>query len=451
MVTVLVTPQFASILELDNPNFINLIKAQCHSARPDDQINVLAAVVDEVPSPSSRRRGELGASAPSTDPRTGISVLVRDSEALLLRLWEDDGGLSTHGANALDGTLGFSIDVQEVSGNGHTQSSASSQHQLTLALPNTIFESGREHTLIALCYSVTDVSTEGQVTDLRCIRSRHLHRFNLDLGSAKSPLAARATIDNAAMQPLTSFRKITDAMGNIVRRLAAPGPDATPLPASRELEEALRAEKSLNFEIWAEVAPGGEPADPSQQLQEALQRGHRFYRITGGGGGWGARAGLLSLEPPRLLAPPVAAEEDRAPGLAGAELLVTELAKPGDLVRFWRVPVFRHADYTQGTAHEDHTQGIAREETGEQDVESTAVTFVFGSSPFKEPKDITQPESLGASTPVVYGLFGALSHQPAALTIGAYSRPNGSIADHVVKPLSRSVLPPSSRVSFASE
>ncbi|KAK4556920.1 hypothetical protein LTR86_005901 [Recurvomyces mirabilis] len=149
--------------------------------------------------------------------------------------------------------------------------------------------------------------------------------------------------------PLTAFRVVRNAMGNIVRLLSsATSADdlqqsatwSDPQPASQELEAVVAAYfKDLNMSpepvnVWALIAPKVKgswsqqrnegsatrtmrlwtpqeirslwTAEDAQKQRDRivnsttlrmLRAGGRLHRVLSGGGGWGKKAGLLSLDP----------------------------------------------------------------------------------------------------------------------------------------------------------
>ncbi|OQO09961.1 hypothetical protein B0A48_04316 [Cryoendolithus antarcticus] len=162
---------------------------------------------------------------------------------------------------------------------------------------------------------------------------------------------------SAPLIPLTPLREIRHVMGNIIRQIAAhpsvPGrtttesidwsllPDDTTMPASEELEKAVTAYFTAlglppsAVQIWALVLPvsfsigrtvqrlerlSASPplfetetiraawrpdAETHEQLRQStgaligqvLAFDGRLVRVLSGGGGWGKKAGLLSLDP----------------------------------------------------------------------------------------------------------------------------------------------------------
>ena len=111
--------------------------------------------------------------------------------------------------------------------------------------------------------------------------------------------------------PITSFRTVHSALGNILKRFEVGGEE---VPASKELEEVVprllqeRSKRMLGdiqgpLSVWALVVPARLAGRWRPGLMESLdfqpmfREGCRLHKVLSGGGGWGAKQGLLSLDP----------------------------------------------------------------------------------------------------------------------------------------------------------
>lgn len=98
------------------------------------------------------------------------------------------------------------------------------------------------------------------------------------------------------IRPLTQPRRIVEGMGNILRTLM--NGESERAPASRELEAAVnsyRSDTQGKLDVFARITrQRPEDAAPTEFL---LSPGTRIHRVLSGGGGWGAKSGLLSLDP----------------------------------------------------------------------------------------------------------------------------------------------------------
>ncbi|KAK5053359.1 hypothetical protein LTR84_002333 [Exophiala bonariae] len=195
---------------------------------------------------------------------------------------------------------------------------------LTLPVANTFFVNGSRATLVEDTWRVTlqhsSTESEGKHDTLATNIS---HEQRKDLQSATIDAAFQYDAIGQSILPLTPLTKrraITKAMGNVVTEIKT---GATVVPASSELEKSVSDYIGKNSEatsagpllIYASVIPqfGAQFADPDSNLlltlpPQSLQlqswsminnrnRCTRLFRVTGGGGGWGKKQGLLSLDP----------------------------------------------------------------------------------------------------------------------------------------------------------
>lgn len=216
-------------------------------------------------------------------------------------------------------------------------------------LAQTTFSNGLTSTLIHSTYSS---APDGSWIKLQERRLEE-HTLALPLPPTRISITSRASL-----VPLTPLRVIVESMGNIVRRISAAAP-ASPgqmdslrenaLPASTELEQAISSYFKVQnmppqpVQVWALILPPDRAhtakldrgrillhgrscherpdefairsmsietihqiwstLDPSSNeifdagLTNAISHGARLCRVLSGGGGWGKKAGLLSLDP----------------------------------------------------------------------------------------------------------------------------------------------------------
>ena len=227
------------------------------------------------------------------------------------------------------------------------------QDFLQLPLSQTVFTTGLVSTMFLRMYTTGDKDARLELTGEKKLESQTLRL------PALPTLHSRESI-YAPLIPLTPFRKINYVMGNIIRKLSAQptwelqskeegklevienSRDAEQnVPASQDLEKAVSKyfeELDLQPEtvsVWAFVIPktgefrvldkaqkspgiqailgideGAIPAawepqaEPMQDITKCLLqlfrtvfRGARLTKVLSGGGGWGKKAGLLSLDP----------------------------------------------------------------------------------------------------------------------------------------------------------
>ncbi|KAF4979904.1 hypothetical protein FZEAL_3985 [Fusarium zealandicum] len=288
---ILATPEYAQWLEQDDfmSEFVELLSG----SEKMSQFHVLGAVVDFIAPPM-----------PKNTPIHGISILRGSLDSILPELWTQAPPRAREDANKV---AALTIDL----GNPH----------LTLPLANTTFLNHRTSTLIASRYDLS-----GETPKLVERSEKHWQQVTLPL---KEQLPSVGDLGIwAPLVPLTHPRVVTESFGNIVRRVNV---DDDSVPASNELEPAvdeLHSRKSdlvqAPMGVWAMITPPtfgsniSRSTDPdpdstfdekhnvtdlitstSSRLHELYGQGGRLYQILSGGGGWGAKKGLLSLDPQR--------------------------------------------------------------------------------------------------------------------------------------------------------
>lgn len=229
----------------------------------------------------------------------------------------------------------------------------------------------------------------GQRTGVVAAKGHEIGAVDITIPSQLLDGALKARIP---LIPLTLPRRIVASMGNILKQLEAE--NGATGGASRELEEAVQS--------YIDTLPGDLGTVGKATVFARLTRhsptpgedllatpGARIHRVLSGGGGWGSKAGLLSLDPQGKTNVGEFAEnfENSLFNAAGhpgeAEKAPTGLATPGQYVQF-----FVAAAPGRGNAH---TSGIR-----------------FGAVPKVEDvhQGVVNPEER-----VVDGLFGGMAEE----------------------------------------
>lgn len=230
---------------------------------------------------------------------------------------------------------------QNKPGNLHFSWPARSSKRYTLQLPlaQTVFSTGQVSTMTRTQYELSSSGT------LQPGRSQQLMSAGFDLPFQSQTSHARR---HFPLVPLTPARTVENCMGNVVRSLKDPSESSATdkevesQPASSELEAAVSAYfKACDIDpepvnVWALVASfehiqtktakpsdltlmrlsatdiraswgpkarqstyqsGVASFDVDAGMSGALKYGARLCRVLSGGGGWGKKAGLLSLDP----------------------------------------------------------------------------------------------------------------------------------------------------------
>ncbi|KAM3507082.1 hypothetical protein MY11210_007295 [Beauveria gryllotalpidicola] len=295
---VLATPEFAKSFE--NVDFMeSLASLLAGSGRPE-KFHVLGAIVDSI-------APQLG----SYDTSPGISVLRGHLDHMLPHLWQSEPPRPSEDKDALS-ALSFSLGVPKVS----------------LPLARTTFQNNRTSTLLASTFDLSGNSSRME---------NQLDRYAQEVFVSDSDLPQKMGDLGmwAPLVPVTPPRLVAASFGNIVRSVEI---DGQAIPASTELEDAVnafygkRGNSAVNtgpVGIWALITPtpksdwvdaakswlNGSPiplsVDTSESSMQDLasktakylhnshQRGAKLLQVLSGGGGWGAKKGLLSLDPQR--------------------------------------------------------------------------------------------------------------------------------------------------------
>ncbi|KAJ5540376.1 ATPase F0/V0 complex subunit C [Penicillium frequentans] len=282
----LVTPNLAHLLDPTSP-FVSDLISKLHRDTPQkpDTLHAIAAVVDRIPNSAPQRPKALLADDAIADPGEydGVSMLI---------IGEDDVQWKATPSRRIGSPAGdepsLTVSVRD----------KMSVYAVGLRLTNTVFLNGSERTFMGMRWVARK---DGYVLD----KSRDL--ASCVVTSTQDSIRPRLMLP---LEPVTQRRRVVTGMGNILRQLAksTDGSSDEPMPASTELEKKLpRYIEEHNIadrrvSVWALVeTPDVEIADPSlsiqDQLTRSLRQGGKLHRVMSGGGGWGKKQGLLSLDP----------------------------------------------------------------------------------------------------------------------------------------------------------
>lgn len=258
----------------------------------------VAAIVDKLPD----IRGQSG-----TEPARNDGQASSDSEGLSLLFVKAE---DVHGKAAAprrirsSGTeepaLVFSVDG--MSSNGPHIATQRPVHEVGLRLANTVFVNGNEKTLFGMRWNL----------------DAGLNRFRLNRSVDLSDCIIKSTAGTVhntfefPLYPVGQRRRVISGMGNILRQLAKSTDENdqsnTPIPASLELEKEIPRyieEHDIDdplVSVWAlvetpEIAVSTGSDDLQTRLSRSLRAGGKLHHVMSGGGGWGKKQGLLSLDP----------------------------------------------------------------------------------------------------------------------------------------------------------
>ncbi|KAI1364421.1 hypothetical protein F5Y08DRAFT_211731 [Xylaria arbuscula] len=295
---ILATKQFTSWIE-DNSFMSAILRTLSpfrNTALPSDGLHVLSGIADG-----------LGPYQQSGEPRSGFSILNGPVQQILPSLYQSHhSGVGL----GLDQTSCVSFLTQPLENND-------GKLEVTVPLANTVFQNGRRSTLYATHW---DVSQDGSI-----VHTDSVPQTGQDIITLDNP--TNSTLAMIPLLPLTPPRKIIAGLGNIVRQLEV---DGSATPASKELEAILPQITEERFQrqpsspgpvgVWCWAIPphvtntqrfdglklfkaGSSQTEEdvimssNELFSELLSSGCRLHKILSGGGGWGLKQGLLSLDP----------------------------------------------------------------------------------------------------------------------------------------------------------
>ncbi|KAF2000954.1 hypothetical protein P154DRAFT_191386 [Amniculicola lignicola CBS 123094] len=367
------TPSFAKWLHGDE-TFLK--KALAHIYPPVEstaRVQALVAVVDKLPVPQYLNLGlpnlDLVNQREQYPPvwDTGLegvtyrTMSLADASRSVVRSTRDQKG-----------TLSF------ISSGFHSRR-VSSTKTLELPLANTVFQTGSTTTMALSSWEWGPESNfvRKEKSDLV---HQAIHIYDSPPYPAFDPKMPNSlSTTSIPLVPLTIPRVVEASMGNILRRIT--GPDGESATASEELEQmvpqyfAARGLTPQSISVWALLIPHSETSfiedqtasilqssqlsnhlvklsEPWQSLwssnppiwndlgQQAISRGARLHRVISGGGGWGKKAGLLSLDPSiNGLEHADSSTESFAEGPEDLSSALQEVVRPGDSIQFFASPI----------------------------------------------------------------------------------------------------------------
>lgn len=323
---------------------------------------------------------------------------------------------------------------------------------LRLPLSNTVFQTGTPSTMILSTWKTLGVDRE-----LTPVSKTSISHHGIRLIERQDPSQLRPIL-NVPLIPLTMPRIVQGCMGNIIRGVI--GPEGKAMQASSELENVVpqffrsRGQPAQATVAWALVIPGGLKAviaartdellsglptdnegtaskredtwerlwrsDPplwNTLVSKAISEGARLHRVLSGGGGWGKKAGLLSLDPVPTNQVVEPSKDNDFLGMANDpedfESTLTPVVRDGDSIQFFISPKSDVEQMAQEYNNVDGVRALAASDGGEPwgwelgTVPST-IDSVPGESWQHRPSESTNIYTFHG--------FGALTEGPMTLT-----------------------------------
>ncbi|EXJ54339.1 hypothetical protein A1O7_09678 [Cladophialophora yegresii CBS 114405] len=378
-------------------------------------VNCVYGVVDALPVPIAVSTREDGPS-PRLTGKEGLAVFL-SSDAWRSR--SRDASTTAHGVEEAESatTLEFAtaFDPSDLDA-GDDQGTVTSR-RVNLPVANTIFVNGQRTTLFKDGWEIKFRETDEPTVNFRY--RKPLSSYHIDLGCHPDEIVKGGS---SPLQQLTEPRKVVGSMGNVLAQIEV-GTEA--IPASRELEKAVQTFIDRNptstaqgpLLVYALIRPesmmigrDGQPHSPLSVL-EALWRGAKLFKVSGGGGGWGKRQGLLSLEAAVNFEGPDAQSTAGFPDLDDDETGVEALGSRGIIPPSSTVEFLVHAPSPASADSQAQQYSSSLPET-------KASTVVLGTGRDPDTRDDVVMDSDKDATGVYFvpHHFGMISYGGAALT-----------------------------------
>lgn len=341
-----------------------------HANHTIHTIHALCAVVDRLP---AGRALKPGASLEDECIRRTNEPPVGEAgyEGLAFAILPATASLPSSSPKSTDkGAIDFILPSETTEKNPHTDT-------WRLPLANTVFQTGAPTTMQLSRWRLVP-KTGFLGLEMKTYVSHHGVQLTPIDRPAVQPLSALSV----PLLPLTKPRQVEGCMGNIIRRIV--GPRKEIVTASSELERVVpqffhaRGEPPQPVTAWALVLPAslkeslirrtkdmlkrhgreleGEsedvagawgrlwrsnPTEWDDLIPWALSKGARLHRVLSGGGGWGKKAGLLSLDPvPVSEEVPIRMEDATSDfdGPGSFSDALTPVVEDGDSIQFFVSP-----------------------------------------------------------------------------------------------------------------
>ncbi|EED14386.1 conserved hypothetical protein [Talaromyces stipitatus ATCC 10500] len=254
------------------PRWVTPLLDHVHAGDAPKVAYTIAAVVDKI--------------SGNNDAREGLSLLLADSSHVTASI-ATPARLKSNASEEPAFFLTTNVDR-----------SSQSSHEVGLRLARTVFRNGRDRTLLGMRW------TRDEPSNSYILDGYH----DLSSCSVTSPVHEACCAVNVPFHPVTQRRRVISSMGNILRQVSKSTTDdgmSAGIPASSELEKELpryvneRGIPHQRVAVWALVEPSTSSMTNTsdRDVQGLLIKGSKLHRVVSGGGGWGKKQGLLSLDP----------------------------------------------------------------------------------------------------------------------------------------------------------
>jgi hypothetical protein len=375
----LVTPSFAPWLLRDSAFIANAVKRVYSRDPAITGVRTLCAVVDKLPAgraiPAQVVLEDFLEQRTKNAPSGQVGY-----EGIAYAAFPASASVpSTSTPSPEKGAIDFTLSGQTAEGTLYSD-------VWRLPLANTVFQTGTTSTM-----SLSTWRFDPGKRALQLEKTADATHHGIEMPVSSADAGQRLSALSVPLVPLTYPRGVEGCMGNIIRRFI--GPEGASVSASQELEKVVpqffkaRGEPVQPTTVWALVVPKskmsimrrrlrtqllrrvtkkekdtnvddvvwerlwkGELVASTALVSRALAEGARLHRVLSGGGGWGKKAGLLSLDPVPVSEEIPIRMEDATSGFEGPgdfSSVLTPVVQDGDAIQFFISP----APPAQETAH----------------------------------------------------------------------------------------------------
>jgi hypothetical protein len=289
-----------SLAHLHNDDFLTQVMEKLSQRTSLDEtgrntVRLISTIVDSVPRLSNSGQLDLV-------PAEGIAFLAN----MIRRDPWNDNDCVPASTESSDPSSTAALLLTSAIRNGPVRGMYDLVHQIRLPTANTLFANGRVSTMYRTIFNLNRSSTRGhyhvEPVDRKAISQFYVRR---------NVPTTQFFVNTTSLTPITPPRRLMSAMGNVISQLEV---DGKSVPASTELESVVPAFVKDNdvmtvdekVQVFALVSNDGAPTHSKggtsedyihkRSLKQALDEEAHLFRVTGGGGGWGSRAGILSLD-----------------------------------------------------------------------------------------------------------------------------------------------------------
>lgn len=288
LIFILLSSSHASLLDNADKSIGSHLSAAFPKVTTEHHIDILAAVVDSIPPGPFHRPHH-----PRCDGLEGVCIAYLDSDEAAPNLWSHRQTSMERDTMTIQQRCSLTFSIRNIN-------APQIVRKIQLPVANTLFLNGKPSTLIAQRWvQQSDEATQSPTFTLTEQRSLPEQTINMTV----VPPSGFRTAQNLPnhLKPITSPRAVVACVGNIVQQVSS-SDDSKVVPASQELEETIQ--QGINDgrmpkqsqDVWALIAPRGTTTFRKVNLA-LLQKGFRLHKVLSGGGGWGVKQGLLSLDP----------------------------------------------------------------------------------------------------------------------------------------------------------